>query len=128
VRLPDISRTVDTATALPSPRVCVVDKNRSPRAAGDILRIIRAAATAHSLCAYPVAHGGVLTGRLGTAFRIAFRIAFGPSSRAYRPRSPGSPRRPRFDPRSSLREHWETRDPESKTEGKIKAWCHVLGK
>jgi len=36
-----------------------------------------------------------------------------------------SPRRPRFGSARPLREHREARDPESKTEGKIKAWCHV---
>jgi hypothetical protein len=58
------------------------------------------------------------------------RIAFGPppdDSRAclgavHR----ASPRRPRFDPRRILREYREARDPESKTEGKIKASCQVF--
>jgi|CZKU01.1.fsa_nt_gi hypothetical protein len=36
--------------------------------------------------------------------------------------------RPRFDPRSVLREHREVRDPESKTEGKIKKVCQLVSK
>lgn len=56
---------------------------------------------------------------------VAFGIAFGSSARVYRPRSPASPRRSRFDPRGNLREHQEAQNPESKTEGKIKAWCQV---
>jgi hypothetical protein len=58
----------------------------------------------------------------------AFRTASGPSALVYRPRSPASPRRPRFCRRGVLREHREARAPESKTEGKIKAWCHAFGK
>lgn len=101
---------------LPCPRISVADKNCSPRASGDILQIIRAAATTHHL-ARPVP--------MTTCITVAFGIAFGSSARVYRPRSPASPRRSRFDPRGNLREHQEAQDPESKTEGQIKAWCQV---
>jgi hypothetical protein len=42
--------------------------------------------------------------------------------------SPGTTPSPPFDPRGVLREHREARDPESKTEGKIKGGSHVWGK
>ena len=77
------------------PRVC---HDHSPRASG--------------------ADEDVLTGHLLGPPPDHRRACIGPVHRA-------SPGRPPFDPRSALREHREARNPESKTEGKIKAWCQV---
>ena len=101
VRLRDIPATVHAAATLPSPPISVADKNCSPRASGT-----SSGSSARLRRPIHLARPVPMT----TCSPAAFGTASG-SPRIRAGRSPASPRRPRFDPRGSLREQGGISEP-----------------